>query len=617
MENKNLCQYCNKEFASPKAKASHQQHCPDYLKIKKEAEAEWRKTKHYCSVCGTEITKFRYQKNKLNTCDNKECIKKAKDIHCTEISRKNANDPDFQKRREENSLKKYGVPHPQSLQSVKDKIKKTCQEKYGGDSALCSAEVRKKGKQTMLEKYGVENYQNSPELMAKAKKTNLEKYGTEYTFQAESVKAKIKKTEQERYGGNHQNNPEIKAKIKKTNQERYGVDTPLQSKEVWETYKKNYKENHGVDHPSQDTIVIEKKWKTKRTKHFEKFKSLLSDKNLEVLFDLEYYNSIPKIKDYSYKCLTCNQEFTLKKSMILKVECPYCSQSFRSRYEKQVYDFLLELGLTIEQIKTNNRFIYTDDSQYPKELDIYLPDYKFAIEIDGLYYHYEKDQNYHLEKTEACEKQDIQLIHITDSEWELKQDICKSIIKQYLNKTDTTLYARDCSVLEVPNNQYQDFCNQNHIQGFTPAKYRLGLYYGKQLVQIASFGKSRFTQNETELLRSCTLLNTRVIGGLSKLISHFVNIYKPENLITYCDRRWFSGKGYSATGWELISKTQPNYWYFSLDEYYLQSRMKFQKHKLNDLLEEFNPELSESQNMEINGFLRFYDCGSLKFKYTR
>jgi len=34
------------------------------------------------------------------------------------------------------------------------------------------------------------------------------------------------------------------------------------------------------------------------------------------------------------------------------------------------------------------------------------------------------------------------------------------------------------------------------------------------------------------------------------------------------------------------------------------------KHKLSILLENFNPELSETENMKNHGFLKIYDCSN-------
>ena len=45
----------------------------------------------------------------------------------------------------------------------------------------------------------------------------------------------------------------------------------------------------------------------------------------------------------------------------------------------------------------------------------------------------------------------------------------------------------------------------------------------------------------------------------------------------------------------------------------LESRMKYQKHKLFRLLDKYDSDKSEYENMCDNGYLRIWDCGNLKF----
>lgn len=81
------------------------------------------------------------------------------------------------------------------------------------------------------------------------------------------------------------------------------------------------------------------------------------------------------------------------------------------------------------------------------ELDIVLPNYKLALEFDGLYWHSEeyKTNNYHVNKTEECEKKGFQLIHIYQDEWLDKQEIVKSRLKGLLHKNNK-IFARKCKV---------------------------------------------------------------------------------------------------------------------------------------------------------------------------
>jgi len=81
-----------------------------------------------------------------------------------------------------------------------------------------------------------------------------------------------------------------------------------------------------------------------------------------------------------------------------------------STYEIEIKNFLKSKNIEYE---INDRKILKG-----KEIDIYIPEYNLAIEFNGLYWHSEiyKDKNYHLNKTEECLKNNIQLIHIFEDE---------------------------------------------------------------------------------------------------------------------------------------------------------------------------------------------------------
>ncbi|MEA3471484.1 MAG: hypothetical protein U9R24_07185, partial [Thermodesulfobacteriota bacterium] len=57
----------------------------------------------------------------------------------------------------------------------------------------------------------------------------------------------------------------------------------------------------------------------------------------------------------------------------------------------------------------------------------------------------------------------------------------------------------------------------------------------------------------------------------------------------------------------------PNYKYFK-DPRELMDRRKFQKHKLEGLLEKYDKSLTEVENMKNNGFNRIFDCGNMVFE---
>ena len=64
-------------------------------------------------------------------------------------------------------------------------------------------------------------------------------------------------------------------------------------------------------------------------------------------------------------------------------------------------------------------------------------------------------------------------------------------------------------------------------------------------------------------------------------------------------------------GFKFDENTQPNYSYIIKNT--LHSRLKFQKHKLLNLLENFDSKLTEWENMKLNGYDRIWNCGNKKF----
>lgn len=273
-----------------------------------------------------------------------------------------------------------------------------------------------------------------------------------------------------------------------------------------------------------------------------------------------------------------------------------------SSYEIKLYEFIKSLGMTV--IKNDRNIIH------PYELDLYLPDYNLAIEINGLYWHNEqrKGKNYHLNKTKLCEEKGIQLLHFYDSEIDNKWEIVKSIIQNYLH-LNRTVYAKSCNVSEIKTDKYQQFCEKNHIQGFAGASIKLGLFRDDKLLAVMSFAKSRYDKTyEYELIRYCGLLNHNIVGGASKLYKAFCKKYQPNSIISYAQRRLFSGRLYENLGMSLIKTSPPNYWWINKYNNVL-SRYQTQKHKITNKTDS----RTENEILCAKGYHKIYDCGQFVY----
>ena len=80
----------------------------------------------------------------------------------------------------------------------------------------------------------------------------------------------------------------------------------------------------------------------------------------------------------------------------------------------------------------------------------------------------------------------------------------------------------------------------------------------------------------------------------------------------YCEKDKFSGISYFKNGFILDHESKSNYVYYkrSLNG---ESRLKFQKSKLANILANYDPSLTEWENMERNGYLRLFDYGQYVF----
>lgn len=482
-----------------------------------------------------------------------------------------------------------------SSADVKMKKGNTVMKHYGVKSALESEEVQNKRRQTSLERYGVDHISKVKEVKEKREKTMFERFGAKTNLMNEECKKKIAETNLKKYGSiRPSENEEIKANIIRTNQERYGANSFTASEKGKETVRNTVFEKYGVQNIGQVEEFRKKSSETLRRKlykHFDNFNKEFIDTHF---FHEGIYHSDEIQEYFGIPQATCSKN-------MIKLYGNYPCETIRSKGEKSICKYLDSLGVKYE---ISDRKILR-----PLELDIVIPSIKLAIEYDGYYWHSDKfkDKNYHLDKTERCSEQGYQLFHIFEFD---DIEIWKSMIANKL-KMNEKIYARKCVVKEVSYTDMVKFLDENHLQGSCPSKINLGLYYNDVLVEIMTFGKPRFSKDaEYELLRLCTKKFKCVIGGSSKLFKAFMDRYS-GSVLSYANRRFSSGDIYESLGFASCGCTNPNYFYVkggvSL------SRYQCQKHKLKDILENFDPQLSEVQNMKNNGYDRIFDCGNMKY----
>ena len=471
----------------------------------------------------------------------------------------------------------------------------TCIERYGSNCFLASADGKKK-RDEWLKAHGVINAFQIDNIKKKAEETRLERYGVKYTMQSEEKRKLAANRYEAKTGYKHQFcNPETKAKTAATLADK--------------------KEN-GVDLYASRRLG-------NRIRRYNEF---LQNTKLTPKFTYEEFCSLDANAQYCtvlpWHCKVCGSDFSacidanFSSRMHLPARCPHCYPMLNdgmSNSEKELFNFLKD-ALPNEDVQQHCRTLIS-----PYEVDICIPSKKLAIEFDGLFWHStaannERSKYYHLMKTQLCEAAGYKLVHVFENEWLLQKDIVKSRLLAQLGIYSQAIYARKCKVAEVNVSKAKEFLNCCHIQGAVNAKVNLGLFYNDELVSLMTFGKCRFDKkHEWEMLRFCCKLGHHVIGGAGKLLKHFERQYAPKSIVSYADRRWSQGKLYEALGFKLDHASAPNYWYFKNCSMQLESRVKYQKHKLKKILPLFDPAKSELQNMNANGYNTIYDCGNLVY----
>lgn len=574
-----------------------------------------------CKYCGKEITKLlfnesRYCSRSCGSYASKEqkqqtCLErygvpfyssteKYKQIMKDNYNSKSEEDKQaIVNKRANTMIDRYGAKNPLQVKEFLDKAQQTCLERYGVKSYMSSEEGKTHIKRVMLEKYGDEDYLHSKECQRKAQQTCLEKYGSVIYIGSKEYSEQRRQDNLEKYGVEYYSQTdEWKNKIKETSIEKYGVENYFQSEEFLEYRKKHNIERYGKESYFQTQEFLSHR----RKQNYEVFLDVLQNKHIKMLSSYDEYISFDE--NLEFECLECGYKFIDNAHAPTKMCCKKCSHKPYSKKEKELVSWIKE---------TFNYDIIENDKSIlnGKELDIFIPEKNIAIEFNGTYWHSDccVDKNYHLWKTEQCRNKNIRLIHIFEYEWDTKKEICKSIISSAFGVFNKKIYARNCIVKEIDNKTYTEFLTINHIQGSIKSSIRLGLFYKENLVSVIGFGKSHINKDETELYRFCSLLNTQVVGGLSKLIKHS-NI---QNFISYIDLSHFDGRGYERCGFNTLFKINPSYVYVKQDNF--KSLVECQKHKLYSFLKTYDVSLTEEENMRMNGWYKIYDCGHLKVKF--
>lgn len=420
----------------------------------------------------------------------------------------------------------------------------------------------------------------------------FEKYNTGYrtycsakcSNSCEEKQAKTIKTNIERYGvAAPALNKDIQAKINKTNRERYGTDWTFQSEIVRDKSKQTCRIHYGCDWASANPEVKARQTQTQRKKYY--------------IISCNRYCG--RIKNNTEPC-----------TRLLPVQK---SHSANTTIELFVQGILDEAGVEYE----TNKFILNG-----QQVDIWIPSMNFAIECNGVYHHSLKFKtpSYHINKFKTARDLGIRLLTIWWDQYINHPDIVKSMILTKLGYNNQTIYARKCEVREVSSEDCGDFLEENHIQGNTPTKVRLGLYNNNELVSIMTFvkfagcqGSKQVVDGTWNLNRFCNKRMCRVIGGAGKLLKHFIRTYQPTSIISHSHNDISDGHLYKTLGFETDGKINTSYYYIKGNKRWHRSTFTKAGIVRRGWKDKVDSSWTEREVMEEHKYLCIYDSGTVKW----
>lgn len=165
--------------------------------------------------------------------------------------------------------------------------------------------------------------------------------------------------------------------------------------------------------------------------------------------------------------------------------------------------------------------------------------------------------NQNMNSWQKLELPDFRKIAVLENDWTSKTQIVKSRILANFGQF-TIIHGRNTIVKRIDKAEAETFLNTNHLQGSVSAKVKLGLFVKKteQLVAVATFSGARMLnkniapQKSIELIRFANLLNTRVYGGLDKMLQYVFKNIEVADIMTYVDNSWGGGASLTKIGFE-------------------------------------------------------------------
>ena len=178
------------------------------------------------------------------------------------------------------------------------------------------------------------------------------------------------------------------------------------------------------------------------------------------------------------------------------------------------------------------------------------------------------------------------------------------------------IFARNTQIIKIDKPTLESFLDYNHVMEPVSAKHKFGLMYKGILVAVSAFSSPKTFYREegefrsVELVRFASMQGVNVVGAMGKLLEHFIEQYKPDDIMTYTDREWSDGEVYEKLGFVKTEQTAPFLFWI-----HPQEMIRYHEHKIPiELQTECNGlGMGLADFLAQKGFVQIQNLGNNKF----
>ena len=191
----------------------------------------------------------------------------------------------------------------------------------------------------------------------------------------------------------------------------------------------------------------------------------------------------------------------------------------------------------------------------------------------------------------------------------------ESKIRQYLGLLPPVIDVHQLQLLHIDDrDSCDDFLTKWHLQGtIVNYNFAVAAYYNGSMIGLTVW---HTVNNYVELGRFATDITHGYTNLLLTMIQYFTQHHTVvEKIVSYSCNDYESGEMYQSCGFELSHRTRPQCRY-TCDYLKLESKAKFQKHKLGQLFGISNQEIESKpvwELMQDAGYDRIWDSGKSKW----